>query len=349
MLLAGSCPQEVAKIFFGGRLLAFDKPGGDVRPIVIGFTFRRLASKLANAYGIKKTASYLRPRQLGAGTAGGVEAAIHAARRFLDHAGDDEIMVKLDFRNAFNTLHRKPILEAVDRLVPEISHFVRSGYAYSSVLQFGTFTLESAEGVQQGDPLGPLLFCLTVHPMLSTLSSNLAIGYLDDFTLAGNQAVVASDVAIIEEAGAELGLSINAAKSEVITTAQSSLQDSIISAFVRIDRSESRLLGVPLFDGASLEAEWIDRCADMIKATGRLKDISSQDALILLRASLGAPKVQHLLRGSYVTDHAGLYQFDELQREALSMVTNSSLSDTQWAQANLPIKKVVWVSGTFAR
>jgi len=129
MLLAGSCPPEVAKIFFGGRLLAFDKPGGDVRPIVIGFTLRRLASKLANAYGIKKTASYLRPRQLGAGTIGGLEAAIHAARRFLDQAGEDQIMVKIDFRNAFNTLHRKHMLEAVDSLVPEISNYVRSGYS----------------------------------------------------------------------------------------------------------------------------------------------------------------------------------------------------------------------------
>jgi len=338
-LLAGLCPPEVAKIFFGGRLLAFDKPGGDVRPIVIGFTLRRLASKLANAFGIKKSASYLRPRQLGAGMAGGIEAAIHAARRFLDQAGDDEIMVKIDFRNAFNSLHRKQMLETVDQLVPEISHFVRSGYSSTSALRFGQFTLDSAEGVQQGDPLGPLLFCLTIQPILSSLSSNLAIGYLDDLTLAGSQEVVASDVEHIEEACAELGLSINASKSEVIITSQITLRDSFISSFLRIDRSEARLLGVPLFDGVSLEDEWRDRCADMARAASRLKDICSQDALILLRASLGAPKVQHLLRGSYGFDHVGLGQFDELQREVLSTITNSSLSDTQWAQANLPIKE----------
>jgi len=37
----------------------------------------------------------------------------------------------------------------------------------------------SQEGPQQGDPLGPLLFCNTIHPLLTSLGSVL-LGYMDD-------------------------------------------------------------------------------------------------------------------------------------------------------------------------
>jgi len=36
MVLAGSCPKNVAPVFFGGRLLALNKKSGDIRPIVVG-------------------------------------------------------------------------------------------------------------------------------------------------------------------------------------------------------------------------------------------------------------------------------------------------------------------------
>ena len=43
--------------------------------------------------------------------------------------------------------------------------------------------MESAEGVQQGDPLGPLFLSLTVHHLLNQLSSEFKVFYLDDGTL----------------------------------------------------------------------------------------------------------------------------------------------------------------------
>ena len=75
--LAGRCPKSVSSIFFGGRLIALNKKSGDVRPIVIGFTLRRLAAKCANDFGIARVASYFGALQLGVGTPGGCEAAIH--------------------------------------------------------------------------------------------------------------------------------------------------------------------------------------------------------------------------------------------------------------------------------
>ena len=45
-----------------------------------------------------------------------------------------------------------------------------------------------------------------------------------------------------------------------------------------------------------LDGVWTDRCSDLSRAVNRLSMIGAQDALILLRASFSAPKVQHLLR-----------------------------------------------------
>ena len=71
----------------------------------------------------------------------------------------------------------------------------------------------------------------------------------------------------------------------------------------------------------------------------RLSLIGSQDALILLRASFSAPRVQHLLRCSPSVDNAALTTFDNLLRSALNRITNCDLSGTQWLQASLTVKE----------
>ena len=44
--------RGVAPMFFGGCLMAMNKKSGGIRPIAVGFSLRRLASKYANAFGI---------------------------------------------------------------------------------------------------------------------------------------------------------------------------------------------------------------------------------------------------------------------------------------------------------
>ena len=51
------------------------------------------------------------------GISGGCEAAIHSARRYLETLPPDHGVVKLEFSNAFNSLHRLDMLNAIlDRL-----------------------------------------------------------------------------------------------------------------------------------------------------------------------------------------------------------------------------------------
>jgi len=338
LVLAGRCPDEVAPIFFGGRLIALNKKSGGIRPIVIGLTLRRLVSKCANTVGISRLQTFFCPRQLGVGTPGGCEAAIHSARRYLQSMPVGKVVVKLDFANAFNSLHRHDMLLAVKDHVPELYAYSYSAYAQPSLLYYGPFTLFSSEGPQQGDPLGPLLFSLSVQPLLESVSSEITLGYLDDFTLGDAESVVASDVKRIVEVGQTMGLALSTGKCELIAHPETVVSDAVLQSFKRLEPSEATLLGAPILPGERLDACWSERCADLTRAVDRLKMIGAQDALTLLRSSFSAPKVQHLLRCSPAAGHPALDVFDQTLRSALCWLTNSTLTDAQWLQASQPIR-----------
>ena len=110
-VLEGRCPSDVATIFLGGRLIALTKKSGGLRPIVVGLTFRCLASKCASVFGITQS-SYFSPLQLGLGIQGGAEAVVHSARRFIETLPQSLVVVKLRFTNAFSCLHRSDMLLA---------------------------------------------------------------------------------------------------------------------------------------------------------------------------------------------------------------------------------------------
>ena len=66
--------------------------------------------------------------------------------------------MKLDFANAFNTLHRYDMLQAIRDRLPDLYPYCFSAYSQSAFLYYGNDIILSQEGTQQGDPLGPLLF-----------------------------------------------------------------------------------------------------------------------------------------------------------------------------------------------
>jgi len=74
----------------------------------------------------------------------------------------------------------------------------------------------SQEGPHQGDPLGPLLFCVSIHSDLLRLQLELVAGFMDDLTLGGPTDKVATDIDYIRYRIQRTGLQINASKSEII-------------------------------------------------------------------------------------------------------------------------------------
>src|SRR5579872_5386502 len=289
-------------------------------------------------YALPKISDCLRAIQLGVGVSGGCEAAVHSARQFVMDMPTGSSLVKLDFSNAFNCLSRTKMVESVHSLIPEIYSFCSSAYSQPTFLKYGDKIIYSREGVQQGDPLGPLLFSLTIQPLLSELTSSFRISYLDDLTLGGQDAIVANDVKKVMEKGAELGLKLNISKCEIISQSLSH-GDALLDSFAQRTASEAELLGASLTSGGAMDRKLEKHSADLERAAVRLQDIQRHDALILLRRSLSAPKVMHTLRTSPCSQHHQLLKLDKILKDPLCSLLNADLSETQWLQASLPVRR----------
>ena len=340
LVLEGRTPPSVRPFFFGATLTALNKKGGGVRPIAVGCTLRRLVAKVAGNKVREDMVALLAPRQLGYGVRGGVEAAVHATRQYLSSIRPDHVVVKLDFRNAFNSVHRDSLLKAVQNLVPDIYPFVHSVYSSPSSLFWGDKSIKSAEGVQQGDPLGPLLFCLALHGHGIQLMSELCVLYLDDISLGGSTEEIVQDLKRIESA-AEIGLELNNEKSEIITNdpvSRGTVLCSLPGAKV-VDPSDACLLGSPLGNIASV-SDTLGGKINALEVMGdRLRSMSAHDALILLRNSFSIPKLLHVLRTSPTFLSPALNTYDESLKSIVSSITNIKFGpdDPAWTQATLPI------------
>ena len=65
--------------------------------------------------------------------------------------------------------------------------------------------------MQQGDPLGPLLFCLAIHRHCEQLQCPLCVMYLDEVSVGDSMDDVLHDLDVIK-AGENLGLFLNCSK-----------------------------------------------------------------------------------------------------------------------------------------
>ena len=115
--------------------------------------------------------------------------------------------------NAFILVSRQAFIRIVRDKFPHLAHWVEFCYAGQPFLWWDKHVLRSAAGVQQGDPLGPILFSLVLQEVVREVVKQLPdldlnVWYLDDDTITGKSADVAQALQIIEVEGRKLGLEL---------------------------------------------------------------------------------------------------------------------------------------------
>ena len=215
LLAAGGAPPEIVSYLCGATLLAVKKKNGGLRPIAVGEVLRRLTSKC-----LSRAVQSDSQLQVGVGVKGGCEAVVHFVAHILER--EDLPLLSLwilliDFSSAFNSVSREHMFRETRASLPGLSSWVECCYSPESQM-FGSYSLLSRCGVQQGDPQGPLCFALTLQPIVERIKREIPsilcnAWYLDDGSLCGAPQDLAAALKIIEEDGPLRGLYLNRHKS----------------------------------------------------------------------------------------------------------------------------------------
>ena len=169
-------------------------------------------------------------------------------------------------KNAFNAVSRQAVVEECATFYPEILPWVSWCYGSHPLLWHPLGQISSESGVQQGDPLGPLLFALVLQKLISSVDADdecmdllCQAWYLDDGALAGNRPAVLRAMHIIEEMGPALGLYINFTKCELFSSKGNASFPLAVkcSLLPNLD-----ILGAPVGDYLHCSRFIADKCAE---------------------------------------------------------------------------------------
>ena len=210
MFALGECSEPFLRANLGARVFALRKRNGKLRPVACGSVLRRLAARTVCASFREEIQAGCGKLQYAVGRRAGCEH-VHKAISAHVCASPQDVVLKFDCSNAFNTIPRQLILDAVMARAPSLApvaaawlcqpttHLVWDGGGKG-------LPIRATRGVDQGCPLSPAFFAMAlagpldrIHSRLATLSSSCRVfSYLDDVMVVapGGVAESAMDVVI---------------------------------------------------------------------------------------------------------------------------------------------------------
>ena len=353
ILANGEAPSCIAPWLAGAPLFPLKKKGGGgIRPVAVGEVLRRLVAKmLAQDDKVKGAAEELFKEigQLGVGIKGGAEIVVQAMRTWLSKKGSrGRGVLKLDFENAYNMIDRGEIAKQVAQHFPKLLPWFKFCYGVRGVLtcQGKRLPFDSCDGVQQGDPLGPLFFALGILKMgqklKESLRESLPLWYLDDGSIVGpgDELVQAWD--LVRKEADKVGMRLNVDKCEIWAWEgeEAEWMDKFPKEVRRVKESGFELLGCPVGD-----KEFSEKCVQ-----GRVKKIKEvldrlellddpQTELTLVRSCIGFPRFGFTLRSAPPEDiEEAVKKFDALMNEVAQKRFKVALSGDTEKQWHLPVR-----------
>ena len=207
--------------------------------------------------------------------------------------------------------------------------------------------------MQQGDPLGPLLFAIGLHPLIQQVQADGVIHrwYLDDGVMLAPTPTLEAAMACITQSFPSAGLQINLRKTTLwgpsaSPEAQAALPADSFLRRVSIKSSRDVLcvLGVPvvaLGNETALKTH-ITTVAHEMAAQMQLVSMlpDKQVAHSILRVCLGPVKASYLLRTvPYVHTKGMVAVLEAAQRASWATVVGGNLSPQAWIQSTMPISQ----------
>ena len=215
------------RLWTRSRGVVLQKPDGGLRPIAVGEAWTRFFARILASSFSGQLGSAFAPLQWGIGIPGGSEIAAHICSLF-NAAMEEEneatvgrellCIQQVDFENAFNSVGRRAIFDGLSEAAPGLTTYFRWSYGSASPVytRDGDVLCESATGVRQGDPLGPLFFCAALQPLLLELQNAFPTcffpTYMDDIHVLGPARLMPQVLRAIKVAAERIGLKLKEAK-----------------------------------------------------------------------------------------------------------------------------------------
>ena len=213
---------------------------------------------------------------------------------------DDEVILKVDIANAYNTISRNACLRGVQKYCPDLLRWATWCLNGSSKVYNGTTTIACTAGVQQGDPLAPLLYSVGLHSAIEELLSIPGLKtlfYLDDGLLYGKADIVLRALGLLQTKLAQIDQCINLGKCEIYSKSPAALPTQSAAVPVIVEHDKWSYLGSPIFEQTDVALQAVlARVQQSTEAITALAGQCPEQAFHLLRATAGACRIEYLLQ-----------------------------------------------------